>query len=201
MIVVTLRNLNQTFIKKRLNGRPIRETMPVSGSLPLGGDEDETKEQTMSTDYVADLLEEAKASGETQTIKLEASVETLNLIATEAARSTAERAAKRSKKFGKVIGNILDNSKDYLAGDRYGYGDDVEGITASEMRVLLGGDAWDAIEEEVKENLREEIEDEVRDEVIDDLDIDDLPDAVREAIEEGVKEQVINDAVRAIENL
>lgn len=159
-----------------------------SGSLPLGGDEDETKEQTMSTDYVADLLEEAKASGETQTIKLEATPEALNFIALEAARSTAERAAKRSKKFGKVIGNILDNSKDYLAGDRYADGDDVEGITADEMRALLGGEAWDAIEEEMKENLRDEIEEEVKEEVEDD-------------IREDVRNEVLREVQYAIENL
>lgn len=154
-----------------------------------------------TADYGDCCCAEALHLENTKTIEITATPEALNMISTEAARATAERAAKRSKKFSKVIGDILENSKGYLAGDRYGYGDTIEGITADEMRVLLGGDAWDAIEEEVKDTLRDDIEDEIREDVIDNLDVDDLPDAVREAIEESVKEQVISDAVRALENL
>lgn len=155
--------------------------MPVSGSLPLGGDEDHKKGEDMN-----EYPEQAQ---------------TLNAVHSTAADAVAQRVVQRAPKFQKFINTVLDNAKDWTSGERSHISDGETDISADEIRTLLGGELWDRVEADVRVELEDEIRDEVRDEVIEDLDLDDLPDAVREAIEESVKEQVINDAVRALENL
>ncbi len=114
--------------------------------------------------------------------------QTMNAIHESAALAVAARAVERAPKFQKFVGTILDNAKDWTSGERSHISDGETDITVDEIRLLLGGELWDRVEEDVKEEFKEEIEQEVREEVEDD-------------VKEDVRQEVLQEVQYAIENL
>lgn len=177
--------------------------MPMSGSLPLGSGEDQTKGDTMdghmatcaygTADYgdcccaEALHLENTKSTtGSTLSESYQAAMN--NSVHVSAAEAVAGRVVGRAPKFQKFMSTILDNAKDWTSGERSHISDGETDITADEIRTLLGGDLWDRVEADVKETLEDEIKDEVRYEIEDE-------------IRDEVRGEVLREVQDAIENL
>jgi len=113
---------------------------------------------------------------------------TLNEIHEVAAAAVAARVVERAPKFQKFMSTVLDNAKGWTCGERSHISDGETDITVDEIRLLLGGDLWDQVEEDVKAEFKEEIEQEVREEVEDE-------------VKEDVRQEVLQEVQYAIENL
>jgi membrane-associated HD superfamily phosphohydrolase len=113
---------------------------------------------------------------------------TLNTIHELGAAAVAGRIVERAPKFQKFVSTILDNAKNWTNGERAHISDGETDITVDEIRLLLGGELWDQVEEDVKQEFKEEMEQEVREELEDE-------------VKEDVRSEVLQEVQYAIENL